>query len=180
MLSHPSRKNKGAVPRGLPGGAPSSRRTTLAGGVGYGYFAPNETAFQADKPQPLVPRPKPFRRVRIETQTTMGKMNVKNGTPVGKAHLCRSCTWGHLMTGYRESDVRVFCTNLTPNIAVPFTMYECTGYSDKNRPDYEQMKKLAIDFQPLRISKTAGFRGFQKPEPVNREDEEEEEVARVR
>ncbi len=112
----------------------------------------------------------------------MGKLNVKNGTPVGNTHLCKSCTWGQFMTGYRESDLLVICTNTSPNMVVPFTVYECSEYSDKHKPTWEQMKKLAVDFQPLRISKTAGFRTVETLRPVRRndEDEDEDEVALVR
>ena len=88
----------------------------------------------------------------------MGKLNVKNGTPVGNAHLCKHCNWGQFMTGYRESDVLAICTNARPNIVVPFTMHECSEFSDKHKPNWEQMEKLAIDIQPVRIStRTAGF-----------------------
>ena len=31
-----------------------------------------------------------------------------------------------------------------PNIVVPFKIYECTKYYDKNRPSWRQMEKLAI------------------------------------
>ena len=44
----------------------------------------------------------------------MGKLNVKNGTPVGNAHLCKRCEWGQFITGYRESDLLVICTHTTP------------------------------------------------------------------
>jgi hypothetical protein len=88
----------------------------------------------------------------------MGKLNVKNGTPVGNAHLCRICSWGQIMTGYRESDLLAICTNTSPNMVVPFVMLECSGFSDKHKPDWQQMEKLAIDIQPVRVSrKTAGF-----------------------
>jgi hypothetical protein len=88
----------------------------------------------------------------------MGKLHVKNGTPVGNTHLCNSCSWGQFITGYRDSDRLAICTNTSPNVVLPFTVYECTGFSDKHRPDWEQMKNLAIDIQPVRISsKTAGF-----------------------
>jgi hypothetical protein len=113
----------------------------------------------------------------------MGKLHVKNGTPVGSTHLCRTCTWGQFMTGYRESDLLAICTNTSPNIVVPFTVYECSGYSDKQRPDWEQMQKLAIDIQPVRISsKTAGFTTIQTLRPVKKtgdEDEDADEVARI-
>ena len=88
----------------------------------------------------------------------MGKLNVKNGTPVGHHHLCKSCTWGQFVTGYRESDVLVFCTNTGPNFRVPFTVHECSEFQDKSKPDWDQMEKLAIQIQPLRVSKkTKGF-----------------------
>ncbi len=60
----------------------------------------------------------------------MSKVNVKNGTPVGNTHLCDSCHWGQFITGYRESDRLVDLHQLTEprNIAMPFTVYECTEY----------------------------------------------------
>jgi len=112
----------------------------------------------------------------------MGKLNVKNGTPVGNEHLCKSCTWGQFTTGHRESDVLAFCTNTSPNFKVPFAVHECSEYYDKHRPDWEQMKKLAIDIEPVRVSKkTKGFNLAdllrpEKPEyePVIAEEEDEE------
>src|SRR5277367_2060937 len=106
----------------------------------------------------------------------MGKLNVKNGTPVGNDHLCKSCSWGQFTTGYRESEVLVFCTNTSPNFKVLFPVHECSEYYDRHRPDWEQMKKLAIDIDPRRISKK--IRGFSLNEvlcPVIREVEDETE-----
>jgi len=112
----------------------------------------------------------------------MNRTNVKNGTPIGSAHLCKSCTWGHVITGYRESDLLVMCTGTAPNIVVPFAVYECTGFNDKHKPTFEQMKKLAIPIQHLRMShKTAGFSTFGALRPVRKtEDESQDEAARVR
>ncbi len=113
----------------------------------------------------------------------MSKLNVKNGTPVGNTNLCRSCMMGQCITGYRESDLLVICNNTSPNIVVPFTVYECSEYSDKHKPTWEQMNKLAIDFQPLRISRTAGFSITGRRGAVRKsgaEDDGEDEVALVR
>ena len=111
----------------------------------------------------------------------MSKLRVKNGTPVGNTPLCKNCSWGQFITGYRESDLLAICTCTSPNIVLPFIVYECSGFSDKHRPNYEQMKKLAIDFQPLRISKTAGFRIAEPLRPVKDDDDEDrDEVAQVR
>jgi hypothetical protein len=88
----------------------------------------------------------------------MSKLNIKNGTPVGSVNLCDSCSWGQCITGYRESDRLVICNKVTPDMVIPFTVLECTSYIDKFRPDWDQMQKLAIDIQPVRISsRTAGF-----------------------
>jgi hypothetical protein len=91
------------------------------------------------------------------------------------------------MTGYRESDLLVICTNTNPNIVVPFTMLECTEFSDKFRPDWQQMEKLAIDIQPVRVSaKTAGFSSNEILRPVKvvgaekDDNEDKDEAALVR
>jgi hypothetical protein len=112
----------------------------------------------------------------------MSKVNVKNGTPVGNTHLCDSCHWGQFITGYRESDRMAICTNTSPNIVLPFTVYACSSYSDKHKPDWEQMKKLAIDIRPVRVSKkTAGFSTTIAPRPVAvpAEDEDNEDEAAI-
>ena len=103
----------------------------------------------------------------------MSKLHVKNGTPVGNMPLCKNCSWGQFITGYRESDMLAICTATNPNIVLPFTVQECSGFQDKQRPDYEQMKKLAIDFQPLRISRTAGFRSVEPIRPVSHNGEDQ-------
>ena len=88
----------------------------------------------------------------------MGKINIKNGTPVGRINLCQSCSWGQCITGYRESERLVICNKTSPDMVVPFVVLECSSYVDKYRPDWEQMQKLAIEIQPVRISsRTAGF-----------------------
>jgi hypothetical protein len=98
---------------------------------------------------------------------------IKGGTPVGSESLCRSCTYAHTMTGYRESELITVCTNVGPNIVVPFQIYECTGYYDKNRPDWQQMQKLAINvsdapLKPLGFKVSAGF----MPESDEENDED--------
>ena|SRR5690348_12785970 len=109
----------------------------------------------------------------------MSKVNVKNGTPVGSEHLCRRCNWGQFVTGYRESDLLVICTNVNPNLKVPFTVYDCSAFSDKHRPTWEQMDKLAIEFSPVRVSATTrGFSTVTSFQPL-RVDEDEDEAARA-
>ena len=94
----------------------------------------------------------------------MGKLNIKNGTPVGSASTCESCRFAQIMRGYRESELLVYCDYISPSILVPFKLSSCTNFGDKNRPDWEQMEKLAIDVMPISSAKPAGFRVVGKPD----------------
>lgn len=110
----------------------------------------------------------------------MGKINLKNGTTVGNAHLCKNCTWGQIVSGYRESDLLVICTNVSPNLVVPFTVLDCSEFSDKFKPTWDQMTKLAIEVNPVRVSaKTRGFHALTKVQPM-RVDDDEDEAARAK
>ncbi len=112
----------------------------------------------------------------------MDKLHGKNGTAVGSEHLCKSCSHPLYVTGYRESDVLVVCTLASPSFRVPFVVHECSDFQDKYKPDWEQMEKLAIQIQPVRVSrKTRGFHLTEavkpeKPEdgPAAAEDEDED------
>ena len=104
----------------------------------------------------------------------MSKLTVKNGTPVGNAHLCKSCNWGQVVAGYRESDLLVICMNTNPNIVVPFTVFDCSEFSDKRKPTWDEMEKLAIAVEPVRVS--AKTRGFGTVTTIRVGDDEEEPV----
>jgi len=85
------------------------------------------------------------------------------------------------MTGYRESDRLVVCTNSGPNMIVPFVVLDCSSFSDKHRPDWQQMEKLAIDVNTVRVSsRTAGFSTNIGPHPVCAPDANEEDEAAIR
>jgi hypothetical protein len=62
------------------------------------------------------------------------------------------------MTGFRESELITICHNPDPSLLVPFNVYECTRYYDKNRPSWSEMKKLAIHVEPNTTLKPVGFK----------------------
>ncbi len=95
----------------------------------------------------------------------MSKINMKGATPAKWSSLCEACRWGHVRTGFRDSEMEVICTDVVPNIPVAFKVRECSSYLHKTRPTWEQMKDLAINVAPL------GFRvlGFQ-PETVEQDE----------
>ena len=61
------------------------------------------------------------------------------------------------MTGYRESEQVIMCDSVHPNIVVPFAMHDCSGYYDKNRPSWKEMKDFAIAVTPGPL-KPVGFK----------------------
>ncbi len=108
----------------------------------------------------------------------MFKTNGKDGTPVGSKHLCQACSWGQFVTGYRESDLVAICTNTSPNFVLPFKVCECSSFNDRHKPDWNQMEKLAIDIEPVRVSRRiTGFKTASGPFPVGKlstDDDEDE------
>lgn len=109
----------------------------------------------------------------------MGKLNVMCGTPVAPDHLCRRCAWGVFMTGHRDSDLLVICTNVHPNLTVPFPVHECSAFNDRNKPTFEQMNRLAIRVNSVCLSaRTRGFQALTRLQPV-RVDQDQDEAARV-
>lgn len=101
----------------------------------------------------------------------MAKLKVKNGTPVGNEHLCRSCVHGQFTVGYRETDVLVVCNNSTPARQIPFSVYECSEYWDRHRPSWDQMAKLALDFSDGHRKPVQGFRGNVAPQAAADNDD---------
>jgi hypothetical protein len=102
----------------------------------------------------------------------MGKINIKNGTPIGSSSMCDTCANAQILRGFRESELLVLCTyTFDKPLLVPFKVSDCTMYADKNRPTYGQMEKLAIDVKPSSTLKPAGFNLVTVPSF----DEDEEE-----
>jgi hypothetical protein len=88
----------------------------------------------------------------------MGKINIKNGTPIGSTSMCDSCSNAQILRGFRESELLVLCTyTFDKPLQVPFKVSDCTMYRDKNRPTYEQMEDLALDIKRSTTLKPAGF-----------------------
>ena len=87
----------------------------------------------------------------------MSKTYIKGGTPIGSASLCKTCRSAQIMTGYRESEQLTICNWVDPCMVVPFTIYDCSNYYDKNRPSWKQMEDLAIDVVPDPLKKV-GFK----------------------
>jgi len=60
------------------------------------------------------------------------------------ASLCGTCIWGVVRKGYRAGEVETFCRLVGPNALVPFTVCECTGYTDRRSPDSESGRRIGF------------------------------------
>ena len=91
-------------------------------------------------------------------------MYVKNGTPVGSQSQCAKCEHAHILRGFRESEELTYCDFASDLIPVPFKVRNCSNYSDKTRPTWDQMQDLAIEIRPVSFAKPAGFSKKSEPE----------------
>jgi hypothetical protein len=109
----------------------------------------------------------------------MSPVYVRNGTPVEGQSLCQSCSHAHIVRGYRESEELVYCNYVYEQLfPVPFKVRECSSHSDKNKPSWEQMEKLAIEIKPAVSYKPVGFNRSENAGFVTEvEDEVADEVA---
>jgi len=87
----------------------------------------------------------------------MVTIKVKGGTPEEGVSLCVSCSWGVVRKGYRASEEEVFCRMIEPNTRVPYTVQECSGYSDRRIPSLYFMEKTAWVLLTKKAGRTIGF-----------------------
>src|SRR5262249_19377461 len=87
----------------------------------------------------------------------MTTVRVKDGTPVEGVSLCRTCSWGVARRGYRTSDDEVFCRFIQPNKRVPFTVRECSAYTNRNTPSLYSMEKIAWVLLTKSAGRSIGF-----------------------
>ncbi len=92
--------------------------------------------------------------------------SIRNGTPVGNESLCRTCTYVHMQSGYRESEEIIFCTYGNPLRLVTFPVKDCTDYTNRTLPTWEQMEKLALD---VKNAPDKRVKGFSVEEPAREE-----------
>ena len=64
----------------------------------------------------------------------MFKIFIRGGVAHGRTSLCATCASAHIVTGYRESEMVVICTQANPHIPIRFEVKECTEYSARERP----------------------------------------------
>jgi hypothetical protein len=112
----------------------------------------------------------------LRKEKVMVTIRVKGGTPEGCESLCRTCTQGHIITGFRATEEEVFCKNFYPEREIRFPVRECTLYEDKRLASKRDMEEIAW---PLRSTTTKPNQnlGFVSTAPFQEIESEAAEVA---
>lgn len=98
----------------------------------------------------------------------MVKVTIKGGTPEGCESLCRSCTRGHIITGFRASEEEVFCRTFYIEREIHFPVRECTFYEDKRLATKTEMEEIAWHLRSTN-GKPLRNLGFVRPDSVSTE-----------
>jgi dTDP-4-dehydrorhamnose 3,5-epimerase-like enzyme len=63
----------------------------------------------------------------------MFKLFIRGGIAHGSTSLCATCVSAHIVTGYRDSEMVVICTESNPHIPIRFEVKDCTEYSARKQ-----------------------------------------------
>lgn len=78
----------------------------------------------------------------LRESKTMVSIKVK-GTPESCESLCHSCSRGHIIRGFRATELEVFCRTFYIEREIPFPVRECTFYEDRRLASKEDMQDIA-------------------------------------
>ena len=87
----------------------------------------------------------------------MVKIRVLGGTPEGSDSLCRTCTRGHVIKGFRVTEELTFCRFFYLEREILFPVRECTFYEDRRIASKEDMEEIAWRLPTLNPSRQVGF-----------------------
>lgn len=87
----------------------------------------------------------------------MVTIRVKGGTPSGNDSLCQTCTRGHIIKGFGETEEEVFCRFFYVEREMRFPVRECTFYEDKRLASLTAMEEIAWFLTSRKAGRTVGF-----------------------
>lgn len=73
----------------------------------------------------------------------MVTIKVRGGTPQGSGTLCQTCSYGHLIKGFRATEEDVFCRYFYLEREIRFPVSECTFYEDRRLASKKEMEDIA-------------------------------------
>jgi hypothetical protein len=102
----------------------------------------------------------------------MVTIRVKGGTPSGTDTLCRACSRGHIIKGFRAMEEEVFCRTFYIEREIHFAVSECTFYVDKRLASKSDMEEIAWFLTTRKPGRSVGFVSAAKFQELKLEEEE--------
>lgn len=103
----------------------------------------------------------------------MVTINIKGGTPRGSDTLCRTCSYAHIIRGFAESEVDIYCRYFYFERQIQFAVSDCTWYEDKRLPCKRDMEEIAWILTTKKPGRTIGFVSAADYKEILRQNEEE-------
>ena len=110
--------------------------------------------------------------VLLRNEKVMVMIRVKGDIPEGCESLCRTCTRGHIITGFRATEEEVFCRTFYIEREIRFPVRNCTFYEDKRLASKEDMEEIAWRLRSTmtKPNQSLGFVSAAQLEEVESED----------
>ena len=104
----------------------------------------------------------------------MVAIKVKGGTPEGCESLCKTCSQGHIITGFSVSEEEVFCRIFFVERQIHFPVRQCTFYEDRRLANRRDMEEIAWQLRTTSTKPTLniGFGGGAETQEPENEDAE--------
>jgi hypothetical protein len=87
----------------------------------------------------------------------MVKIRVLGGTPEASDTLCKTCTRGHVIKGFRLTEQVVYCRTFYIEREILFPVRECTFYEDRRVASKEDMEEIAWRLRTMSPTRHVGF-----------------------
>jgi hypothetical protein len=112
--------------------------------------------------------------VLLRKEKVMVTVRVIGGTPEGCQSLCRTCARGHIITGFRATEIEVYCRTFYIEREIHFPVRECTFYEDRRLASKEDMEEIAWRLRSTmtRPNQSLGFVSAAQPQEMESEDSE--------
>lgn len=105
----------------------------------------------------------------------MVTIRVKAGTPEGCESLCKTCSNGHVISGFCASEQEVFCRYFYVEREIRFPVRECTFYEDRRLASKKEMEEIAWHLRST-TSKPNPNLGFVSPAQIRESENEDAEI----
>lgn len=93
----------------------------------------------------------------LRKEKVMITIKVTGAIPSAGSSLCRTCSHGHVIKGFRATEEEVFCRFFFLERRIHFAVSECTFYEDRRLASKAEMEEIAWFLTTRKPGRTVGF-----------------------